>query len=142
MRFLQRLDKSFEFLLNVSTSGGFYGSRPRAGRTDTNGIPAFRIGWLLSQAFDMPQMQDIVGVEMCRGTGREIGDCVSRDPGRVLFLLKFDCKDIATQTRPASSQSQELPIQLQKVFALNLCLNDGGLTLRSSATAATSSLPR
>ena len=87
-------------------------------------------------------MQDIVGIEMCQGTGRESGDFVSRDFGRVLFLLMVDCNDIAIQTRPASSQSQELPMQSQKVFALDLCLNDGGLTLRSSATAATSSLPR
>ena len=29
----------------------------------------------------MPQMQDIVGAEMCRGTGREIAGYVSRDVG-------------------------------------------------------------
>ena len=49
-------------------------------------VEQIRMGSRHCQAFEMPQMQDIVGVEMRRGTGRESGDCVSRDSDGVFFF--------------------------------------------------------
>lgn len=51
----------------------------------------------------MPQLQDAVGGEVCRSTGREEGERVSRHLVRVLFLVRaiVNYTDIVIEPRHA-----------------------------------------
>lgn len=57
---------------------GFHRSRPGTGRADPGGIQELRVGGLLSETIAMPQLQGVVGGEVCGGTDRAEGECVSK----------------------------------------------------------------
>ena len=76
---------------------GFYRSRPGTGRADPDGIQGLRVGGLLSETVAMPQLQGAVGGEVCGGTGREEGECVSKfrqdiNPGITNAPLYHHCR--------------------------------------------------